>query len=159
MTHHHRPSVLGDCDLIAPYMRTQDVKEITYSHGLSPLESLQRSFLSSQECNTIVHADGTVVGMFGIVDSGILASPWLLGTDKLLKTKRVMLPISAKWVEEMNVKYPLLLNYAHVENTVSIKWLKSLGFKFIKLEQEHGVGKQPFYQFVRIGQCVIQQSL
>ena len=95
MTHHHRPSVLGDCDLIAPYMRTQDVKEITYSHGLSPLESLQRSFLSSQECNTIVHADGTVVGMFGIVDSGILASPWLLGTDKLLKTKRVMLPISA----------------------------------------------------------------
>lgn len=158
MTHHYRPSVLGDCDLIAPYMRTQDVKEIAYSHGLTPLDSLQRCCISSQECNTIVHADGTVVGMFGVCDSGAAASPWLLGTDKLLETKRVMLPVAAKWVEEMNVKYPLLLNYAHVENTVSIKWLKSLGFKFIKLEQEHGVGKQPFYQFVRIGKCVISQQ-
>ena len=148
--HHYRPSILSDCLELAPNMREQDVTEVSYSNGLSPLDALQASYRASQECNTIIHEDGSVVGMFGLSDSVIFASPWLLGSDKLVETKRVMLPVSAKWVEEMNTKHPILLNYVHVDNTVSKRWLKSLGFNFIKLEQEFGVGKQPFYQFVRI---------
>ena len=84
----------------------------------------------------------------------IFGSPWLLGSDKLPETKKVMLPVSARWVEEMNTSHPLLLNYVHAENTVSIKWLKSLGFQFINLVKEYGVGKEPFYQFVRIKENV-----
>jgi hypothetical protein len=32
--------------------------------------------------------------------------------------------------------------------------LKSLGFQFINLIKEYGVGKEPFYQFVRIKENV-----
>ena len=150
MTHHFRPSVLADCDAIAPFMRKQDSKEVLFSSGCFPLEALQFSFKSSQECNSIIHEDGDVVGMFGVSDSGIFASPWLLGTDKMLETKKIMLPAAKTWVEDINTRYPLLINYVHVDNTVSKKWLKSLGFEFIKLEEEYGIGKKPFYQFVRV---------
>lgn len=150
MTHTYRPARFEDCRDLAPRMRSQDAKEVMASNGLTPLRSLQESYRVSQECHTIIHEDGSIVGMFGLAANDIFGSPWLLGSDKLPETKKVMLPVSAKWVEEMNTLHPLLVNYVHAENTVSMKWLKSLGFEFIKLDKEYGVGKQPFYQFVRV---------
>jgi len=155
MTHYYRPAEWQDCRELYPYMREQDAKEVMASNGLDPLRALQESFkLSYGECHTIIHEDGSIVGMFGLAVNDIFASPWLLGSDKLPETKKVMLPVSARWVEEMNTSHPLLLNYVHVENTVSIKWLKSLGFQFINLVKEYGVGREPFYQFVRIKENV-----
>lgn len=150
MTHTYRPTRIEDCHDLAPRMRSQDAKEVMASHGKDPLEALLESFNVSLECFTIIHEDGEIVGMFGLADCGIFASPWLLGSDKLPETKRVMLPVSARWVEEKNTQHPLLLNFVHADNTVSMKWLKSLGFQFINLIQEFGTGKEPFYQFVRI---------
>jgi hypothetical protein len=155
MTHYYRPANWGDCRELAPFLRKQDEKEVMASDGLSPLRALQESFKASYgECHTIIHEDGSIVGMFGLAVNGMFASPWLLGSDKLPETKKVMLPVSAKWVEEMNTSHPLLLNFVHAENTVSIKWLKSLGFQFINLVKEYGVGREPFYQFVRIKENV-----
>jgi len=154
MGHHYRKAELLDCREIAPLMRSQDVTEITYSNGLAPLRALQESYRLSEVCNSIIHEDGSVVGMFGVAGNGIFGSPWLLGTDKIIETRHEFIPQAKTWVEEMNSIYPLLLNFVHVDNTVSKKWLKSLGFEFIKLEEEYGVGKQPFYQFVRIKKCV-----
>ena len=154
MAHTYRPSTFPDCRDLAPRMRSQDAKEVMASSGFKPYQALTESFRVSSECYTIIHEDGEIVGMFGVADCGHFGSPWLLGSDKLPETKRVMLPVSAKWVEEKNNQYPLLLNYVHADNTVSMKWLKALGFKFIKLDTEHGVGKEPFYQFVRIKENV-----
>lgn len=150
MGHHYRPAKIEDCLEIAPLMRSQDVIEITYSNGLPPLESLQGAYNASEVCNSIIHADGSVVGMFGVANNGIFGSPWLLGTDKIIETRKEFIPQAKEWVEDMNTIYPLLLNYVHVDNTVSEVWLKSLGFEYITLEKEYGVGKQPFYQFIRI---------
>jgi|TARA_R110002126_G_scaffold62497_6_gene160926 hypothetical protein len=134
---------------MAPNLRKQDANEIMASSGKEPFDALWESYDKSVECFTIIHEDGDVVGMFGVSYCGHFASPWLLGTDKLTETKRVMLPVAAKWVEEKVDQYSLLLNYVDADNTVSMKWLKSLGFKFIKL-LDYGVGQKPFYQFVRI---------
>ena len=154
MTHHYRPARFEDCREIAPLMREQDVKEVMYSHGLSPLKSLQESYRLSQVHNSIIHEDGSVVGMFGVADAGAYASPWLLGTDKIIDTRKEFIPQAIEWVNRMSDKYPLMFNFVHEDNTVSIRWLKSLGFEFIKLDKEYGVGKQPFYQFVRINKNV-----
>jgi hypothetical protein len=154
MTHYYRPSKFEDCTEIAPLMREQDAKEIMYSNGFKPLEALETSYNLCQVCNSIVHEDGSVVGMFGVADSGIIASPWLLGTDKIIETRKEFIPQAKEWVEEMSKIYPLLTNFVHVDNTVSLVWLKSLGFEFIKLDKEYGVGKKPFYQFVRISKNV-----
>ena len=42
------------------------------------------------------------------------------------------------------------MNYVDARNITSIKWLKHLGFVLIKRVEEFGVGKKPFYEFVRI---------
>ena len=154
MTHHYRPARFEDCAEIAPFMRSQDEKEVMYSSGFSPLDALTQSYRASQVCNSIIHKDGSVVGMFGVCDSSVIASPWLLGTDKIIETKKEFVPQAIEWVNDMSKLYPILTNYVHVDNTVSLIWLKSLGFEFIKLEKEYGVGKKPFYQFVRISKNV-----
>lgn len=154
MTHHYRPARFEDCREISPLMREQDAKEVMYSHGFKPHQALTESFRVSQESNTIIHEDGSVVGMFGVADAGSFASPWLLGTDKIIDTRKEFIPQAIEWVARMSDKYPLMFNFVHEDNTVSIRWLKSLGFEFIKLDKEYGVGKKPFYQFVRINKNV-----
>ena len=153
---HYRPSKIEDCDEVAPLMRSQDVIEIMYSNGLKPLEALQKGFEASQVCNSIIHEDGSVVGMFGVCDSGVIASPWMLGTDRAVDktTRKSFIPQAKDWVNQMSSIYPLLTNFVHAENKISMVWLKSLGFEFIKLDKEYGVGKQPFYQFLRINKNV-----
>ena len=113
--HHYRPSEFLDCREVAPEMRSQDVTEISYSNGLAPLEALQGAYNVSQVCNSVIHEDGSVVAMFGVSDNGIFASPWLLGTDKLLDTRKEFIPQAKEWVEEMSSIYPILLNYVHVD--------------------------------------------
>lgn len=150
MTHHYRPARFEDCRDMAERMREQDAKEVMASNGLDPLRSLQASFNASAECHTIIHEDGSIVGMFGVANCEVFGSPWLLGTDKLIDTRAEFIPQAKQWVEKINNDYPLLLNFVHAENTVSKRWLKSLGFEFIKLISDYGVGREPFYQFVRI---------
>ena len=150
MGHHYRSARFEDCREIAPLMRSQDADEVMASSGLNPLRALQESYRVSQIMNSVIHEDGSVVGMFGLSINAAFASPWLLGTDKLIETRKEFIPQAKKWVEEMNDEYPLLLNFVHEDNTVSKRWLKSLGFEFIKLHKEYGVGRQPFYQFVRM---------
>lgn len=154
MGHHYRPARFEDCREIAPLMREQDAKEVMASHGFKPYDALAESYRVSTEMNSIIHADGSVVGMFGVTDAGAYAIPWMLGTDKVIETRREFIPQAKKWVEETNEKYPLLFNFVHKDNTVSRRWLKSLGFEFIKLQEEYGVGGEPFIQFVRIKKCV-----
>lgn len=150
MGHHYRPAVYADCREVAPKMRVQDAKEVLASSGTTPLQALQESYQVSDITHSIIHDDGDVVGMFGLAVNDSFASPWLLGTDKLIETRREFIPQAQEWVEQMNARYPLLLNFVHKDNTVSKRWLKSLGFEFIKLYEEYGVGCEPFYQFVRI---------
>ena len=150
MGHHYRPARFEDCREVAPLMRSQDADEVMASSGLRPLKALQESYRVSQVMNSVIHEDGSVVGMFGLSVGEVYACPWLLGTDKLIETRREFIPQAKKWVEEMNDEYPLLINFVHADNTVSKRWLKSLGFEFIKLHKEYGVGRQPFYQFVRM---------
>ena len=157
MTHHYRPSTIKDCLELAPNMRLQDVDEVKASHGWEPLKALEESFRLSQECNSIIHKDGSVVGMFGVSDQGVYAMPWLLGADKMLETRHEFVPPAKAWVNEMSVQHPLLFNFVHEKNTIAIKWLKSLGFEFIRNFKEYGLGKEPFIQFVRINKCVYQQ--
>lgn len=154
MGHHYRPARFEDCREIAPLMREQDAKEVLASHGFKPYDALKESYRVSTEMNSIIHADGSVVGMFGVTDAGAYAIPWMLGTDKVIETRKEFIPQAKKWVEETNERYPLLFNFVHKDNTVSRRWLKSLGFEFIKLQEEYGVGKEPFIQFVRIKKCV-----
>lgn len=145
---HFQPSVLADVLELAPKLRQQDLNEIAASHGMSAVNTLSLSFKISDEVNSII-LDGEVIGMFGYGSDNGIAVPWLLASDKLPKISREFLPQSKRWVDGIASQYPILVNYVDVRNTVAIRWLKFLGFKFIQRIENYGVGQTPFYEFVR----------
>ena len=44
----------------------------------------------------------------------------------------------------------MIWNYVDARNVVHIKWLKWLGFTIINKHNQFGIGRIPFYEFVKI---------
>lgn len=143
-----RPALDGDAELLAPTVRERDIKEMWHSHGIEPLEGLSASFKNSAECYSIIHNE-KVIGMFGYSIVGGSAAPWLIGSDELPSIAREFLKGSKKWIQDVLTKEQVLFNYVHTENKESIRWLKWLGFSFVR-KLEYGVHPAPFYEFVKI---------
>ena len=68
---------------------------------------------------------------------------WLLGTDEIKDISWQFLRESREWLEKISSPYKMVCNMVHEENTVHIKWLKFLGFTFLKRTK-------PFIEFARI---------
>ena len=145
-----RPSVLEDVEYLAPRLRDEDVAEARAHSGLSAYDALKIGFENCLNCGTGVLKDEPIL-MFGasqiLPDVGMV---WMLGTDKIAEGRVSVLRQSKEWLAELHEEFELLFNYVDARNEVHIKWLKWLGFSFINLHPEFGVGKLPFYQIVRI---------
>jgi hypothetical protein len=79
----------------------------------------------------VVYDDDTPLAILGIVLRDFLSGvgvPWLLSTEQALKHKRQFLELSPPVIEEMMSMCSRLVNYVHVDNKLSIRWLKWLGF-------------------------------
>jgi hypothetical protein len=151
MKPYYRPTELADVEYLSKNLSKKDQDELWASLGMENYAALSWSFFASKECNTIIMPDNSVAGIFGISNpSKGVGCPWLMGTNRIPEITIPFLKQSRKWVEKQNNKYPLLMNYVDERNDVAIKWLSFLGFTFIKRIEEHGHGKVPFYQFVRI---------
>lgn len=147
---YYRPAEGKDISLLAPHIRTQDRTEIWHSHGMTPEEGLSFSLERAVEAHSIISDEGNVIGMFGVGEvTPHIGVPWLLASDELQLYFRQFLPESLKWVEKVNDRYDLLFNYVYAGNTVSIKWLKWLGFSFIQKIEDWGVHPAPFIEFAR----------
>lgn len=147
---YYRTSVPEDAELLAPKMRKQDALEVWHSHGMSPLEALVSSYDVSVESNTIISNTGEVIGMFGVGEvTPQIGIPWLLASDELTKISREFLPESEKWVQRVNDRYDLLYNYVYAGNKISMRWLKWLGFSFIREIPDYGVNPATFIEFAR----------
>ena len=117
---------------IAENMRDAEVEEIIAAGSRSPLEALQNSMDISQ-FHTLITADGVPLVILGlVVTSGLtkLGCPWMLGTQEAGKHKREFLTRSKPVIDEMLDICPRLVNYVHVKNKLSIRWLRWLGFEF-----------------------------
>ena len=146
----YRTSILEDTEILAPHMREQDAREVFLSHGLSPREALRVSYGNSEESFTIIDDDQDVVGMFGYVgDSNCKGVPWLLGSNKLVEKKnhRSFLIQSKDYINSLKIKYDLLYNYVHIENSTSLDWLQWLGFSLGQELKNWGLNNGTFIKF------------
>ena len=145
-----RPSVLNDCHVIAENIREDDRREILAMNGEEPLDAMVSGFIYSDNPRTVLVGD-TPVAMFGSgeVEPGV-GVVWLLGTDGIEDISIQFLRESKHWLEQLHDKYEMLFNYVDERNTVHIKWLRWLGFKFINRHEQFGVENRPFIEFVRI---------
>ena len=144
-----RKSRYKDCSILAKTMRKADKREVHLLAGLSPKQALIESFNASLLERYTLTLNGEVICMFGVGVSPHTkwSTPWLLGSEKIKTIPVTFIRESRRYMERW--QHPLLLNYVHAENTLSIAWLKALGFTFLR-EVTGLHGKGLFYEFVRI---------
>ena len=147
---HLRKANLQDLRYVADNMRDVDKLEALYQTGQEPRQALQLSYMCSNVNMAIADDNDQHIGLCGVVSGGVI---WMVATDKLFENKKYRIQLirkGRKWVEGLLKKYKVLYNFVYAENDSAIKWLKSLGFTFIKYHEEYGIQGKPFYEFLRI---------
>ena len=115
---------------ISDNMRKEDVAEVWASGRYTPLEALEMSMKYSKKA-VVVYDDDIPLTVLGLVLRDFLSGigvPWLLSAEQALKHKRKFLELSPPVIEEMLDICPKLVNHVHIDNKLSIRWLKWLGF-------------------------------
>jgi len=140
-------------------MRRADREELLASSGQSPLEALEEGYVLSSKTHTILTKEGQVVGVFGVAPNSVdptVGHPWMLASDLLDDVKVSFLKQCRPVADSLGEGYALLMNVCDKRNAVHIKWLRWLGYTFIREHPHYGVGKLPFLEFVKIGEdpCV-----
>ena len=138
-------------DYIAKNMRAADVAEVWASDRHTPDTAMVTSFDQSEYSATAT-VDGVPCLMLGVGSRGPLTQigiPWMLGTDGVVKHRHSLTKLVGPVMDEMSRMYPILLNYVHTKNTVSVKWLARIGFT-VEPAQPHGLTGELFHRFERM---------
>lgn len=112
-------------------LRDADIEEIRASSRMNPEEALAFSLRTSSEAYLIMD-DDTVIGACGVAPWENIHSPWMLAADALNEKPMVFLRTAKPLVNWWRDRYTNLANFVHSKNTVSIKWLKWLGFRVLE---------------------------
>lgn len=135
-----------DLERLCLFMREDDENEIVANSGGDPFDVLKYGMEVSEVCQAI-YLDGNPIFIFGALSDGCI---WAVGTDEIEDIWRPFLRHSKTVVNQLQADYPILYNCVDARNLVHIRWLKWLGFKFIKKHERYGVAEIPFWEFVRI---------
>ena len=77
----------------------------------------------------------------------------LLGTDAMLddlQDQRTFLRQSKEVLRELHHQFILLFNEVDARNTVHIRWLRWMGFTFVRYRPNYGTEGRPFYEFCKV---------
>ena len=128
---------------VASNLRTEDYKELVEGQGLDPMEHLtlavHRGFGVWFEV-----PNGKTAGMAGVGPDGAI---WMLCTPAIHDYPITFAREAKRFVESRTE--PLLWNIVDKRNTVHLKLLKFLGFKFLR-EFKHGPNQLTFIEFCRV---------
>lgn len=141
-----RPASFRDA-LILP-LRRADRDEVEALSGRNPREVLVESVERSASAWAGL-ADGKLVCLFGCVPLtliGVTGVPWLLGSDDVCAYSRAFLRRNRAYVAEMLAAFPILANVVDARNTVSVRWLRWLGFS-MGSPAPMGLHGEPFIPF------------
>lgn len=116
---------------LAEHLREQDRFEVE-AVGRSVHQAVRES-VEHSKATYIACEDGVPIAVFGHAEYGSLLAPvgvpWLLGTDGVRRNRRVLQRFARQYIESLLAEYPRLMNAVHAENSVSIAWLRRLGFE------------------------------
>lgn len=147
-----RPATISDCTSVASRLRAEDVAEAAAGSGL-PAEYAMKICLMYDRGVRVACIDGRPEMIFGCSGDDFVGRPWMLATPLPFTPQwsRVFLRASADVVEnDWQARFPLLTNFVDARNVSHIRWLRWLGFVFVRRDPVHGVAGIPFLEFVRI---------
>ena len=128
---------------VASNLRLEDRREVEEGYGIDATEALLEA-AQNPSCVYFTVPNGKTAGMAGVDPGGQI---WMLCTPAIQEYPITFAREARRFVERQQDK--LLWNVVDKRNTVHLKLLKFLGFKFLR-EVEFGPNKLSFIEFVRI---------
>ena len=151
-----RMATLDDVAHVANAMRVRDVEEIRAASGESPLEALTGGVRASTYSWAVCDDTGPFA-LFGVSPFvGDVGSPWMLATDRVKFHKRIFIEDAPHYIQLMQDRYPILLNYVDARHIDSLRWLRRMGFRFTGFSPTYGFERRPFFQFSKVSPCAHQ---
>lgn len=150
-----RTAVIDDVYSLCNRLRKQDSDEVKALVGLTDETALAASFRESDSV-FVAEINEKIICMFGVcknIEGG--GFPWLLGSDDVEKVPITFIRKSRKYVKQFLNDYGFLENYVDTRNTLSVQWLRWLGFN-IESPQPFGIEGRLFSRFTLGGEnkCV-----
>ena len=128
---------------VASNLLPEDRREVEEGHGYDPTVILPSTYEMGDSVYFKV-PNGELAGIAGVHDEGQI---WMLCTPAILKYPVTFAREAKRYVDSRQEK--LLWNIVDKRNTVHLKLLRFLGFKFLR-EIEHGPNKLTFIEFCRV---------
>lgn len=141
--------MLGDTWLMLPTIRQPDIDELA-ALGVTP-EMCMRGGMTHSEHSFSIFIHGKPAGIFGAVEHESHTVPWAVFTTAIDEHPMPFLRASQRYVDSLP---GYLENYVDARNTLTIKWLKWLGFN-IDPPRPLGIRGELFHRFWR---CAIGLS-
>ena len=131
---------------VATNLRSDDRREVVEGHGLNPMILLP---LAAEEGSAVYFTvpDGKTAGLAGVGDDGTI---WMVCTPDIERYPITFAREAKRFVDSR--EEPLLWNIVDCRNTVHLKLLKFLGFKFLR-KVTHGPNNLPFIEICRVRRC------
>lgn len=142
-------ATLQDVLNISKELRSDDVNELYAATGNTPVVALLESYLYPNTATWVASIDDKPAIIFGVTLSPIGGVPWLLATPQIEKAPISFLRGCREWYKLFLHQYGELRNFVDERNELHIKWLKWLGFDFIKRHEKYGHEQLPFWEFVK----------
>ena len=136
---------------VASNLLPEDRREVEEGHGYAPTVILPSTYDMGDSVYFRV-PNGELAGIAGVHDKGQI---WMLCTPAILKYPVTFAREAKRYVDSRQEK--LLWNIVDKRNTVHLKLLRFLGFKFLR-EIEHGPNKLTFIEFCRVFRSTSQSS-
>ena len=128
---------------VASNLLPEDHREVKEGHGYDPKVAIP---LAAQYKDSVYFRvpNGELAGVAGVHEDGQI---WMLCTPSILQYPITFAREAKRYVESRQER--LLWNVVDKRNTIHLKLLKFLGFKFIR-ELKYGPNKLSFIEFCRI---------
>ena len=127
---------------VASNLRPDDRREVEEGHGVDPFVMIT-SKAQEGSCVYFNVPNGKTAGMAGVDPGGLI---WMLTTKAIEEYPITFAREAKRYVERQE---GLLWNIVDKRNTVHLKLLKFLGFKFLR-EIFHGPNQLTFIEFCKI---------
>ena len=132
-----------DVDEVASNLRPEDFREVVEGWGMEPTTVLP--FIASDGHTVSFNApDGRIAGLAGIQDDGRV---WMLCTNVIDEYPIHFIREAKRFIDSR--EDPILWNVVDKRNTLHLKLLQHLNFKFLR-EVEWGPNKLTFIEFCRV---------
>lgn len=130
-------------------MRPEDRRELEEVANRPALRSLLFGVLASAPAHAFTAPSGALAGIVGVVPQGNGAGAiWLSATKDIERHRTAFLRGSREYLK--GLPYDTLFNIVDARNEVHIRWLRWLGFVFIRKIDSFGPNGVPVFEFARI---------